>query len=166
MEAHPQGLADHHCSPYGKDQGGEMNLSVTVLAIPKGTSWFPTLLWKKYPCLTQYAIVAVRNNDEGIGSPSKYLDFPLASAGMRATVALNLASRARPHDTNHNKQMVSSGVRSPRVKARMAGATPKEMRSARESISCPSIDPPPLHRATLPSRASNPNPRIGRRWAK
>jgi hypothetical protein len=28
------------------------------------------------------------------------------------------------------------------------------------------MDPPPDHRATLPSRASKPNPRIGRRCAK
>jgi len=35
----------------------------------------------------------------GIGVPSKYFDFPVASLGNMLTVTLKRASRVRPHKT-------------------------------------------------------------------
>lgn len=61
-----------------------------------------------------------------MGRPSKYLIFPVVSAGMRATVALNLARRASPQATERPRRRVSRDERRPRVKARKAGATPNE----------------------------------------
>lgn len=143
------------------------------VTIPNGTS-FPTPRppkprpepWAYHPCLTHQAMTLVKARLEGMGRPSKYFDLPEGSEGMRATVALNLARRARPQETKRRRATRSSGVRRPRVNARTAGATPKETRSASESISWPSMEPPPIQRATLPSRASKPKPRMGRRWAK
>lgn len=103
---------------------------------------------------------------EGMGRPSKYFDLPEGSEGMSATVALNLARRARPQETKRRRAKRSSGVRRPSVNASTAGATPNDTKSASESISWPSMEPPPIHRATLPSSASKPKPRTGRRCAK
>lgn len=68
-----------------------------------------------------------RPSDDGIGSPSKYEDLPVASLGIRATVALNLASRVRPQQMKVVRMKISPVLRSPMVKARKAGATPKEI---------------------------------------
>jgi hypothetical protein len=68
-----------------------------------------------------------RKRDDGMGSPSKYFDFPEAFFGMRATVALNLASRARPQQTKPVRKTVSNHVRSPIAKANKPGATPKDI---------------------------------------
>lgn len=149
------------------------SLSPQRVTTPRGTSACRVAVavaaaegWAYQPWVTHQAMVAVRARVEGMGRPSKYFDLPVGSAGMRATVALKRARRARPQERKRRRARVSSGVRRPRVNARTAGAIPKETRSARESISWPSMEPPPMERATLPSRASKPKPRTGRRWAK
>lgn len=62
----------------------------------------------------------------GIGVPSKYCDFPVASFGSIATVTLKRARRVRPHRTKKVRSRWSRGVRRPREKAAAAGDTPKE----------------------------------------
>lgn len=105
---------------------------------------------------------ATRPRLDGIGSPSKYLDLPLASLGRLAIVALNRASLAKPAHTNPMSINMSIFDLNPIAKARKAGATPKLIKSANESSSWPSIDEDFLQRATLPSRASKMNPQAGR----
>ena len=71
-----------------------------------------------------------------MGSPSMYFDFPFASCGTRATVALKRASRAIPAQMKKVRKSVSTGVRSPMQKARIAGATPNEIyRRAQRTVS-------------------------------
>ena len=114
----------------------------------------------------------------GIGVPSKYLLFPVASFGTEATVTLNLARRERPQRTKKVRITVSSCVRKPMEKAQTAGATPNEIytesnklgdvkragvqksctKSARESSSCPMSDDFFLHLATFPSIKSKKRP--------
>lgn len=62
----------------------------------------------------------------GIGVPSKYCDFPVASLGTMATVTLKRARRVRPQSTKKERRRWSRGVRRPREKAAAAGETPKE----------------------------------------
>jgi hypothetical protein len=62
----------------------------------------------------------------GIGVPSKYFDFPVASLGRAWTVTLNRASRVRPHKTKKVRMRWSTGVRRPMANAATAGDTPKE----------------------------------------
>lgn len=62
----------------------------------------------------------------GMGVPSKYLDFPVASLGTFATVTLKRARRVRPQRTKNESKSWSRGVRSPRANAQTAGETPKE----------------------------------------
>jgi hypothetical protein len=63
----------------------------------------------------------------GMGVPSKYLDFPVASLGNMATVTLKRARRVRPQRTKKTRRRWSMGVRRPREKAAEAGATPKDI---------------------------------------
>ncbi|KAL9003765.1 MAG: hypothetical protein Q9188_003370 [Gyalolechia gomerana] len=63
----------------------------------------------------------------GMGVPSKYFDFPVASLGREETVTLKRARRVRPQRTKKARKRVSSGVRRPRAKAETAGATPKDI---------------------------------------
>jgi len=72
-------------------------------------------------------MAAQMKRDEGIGRPSKYFDFPVASFGTRATVALNRARRAIPEQMKEVRTRVSGMVRRPRVQAATAGATPNEI---------------------------------------
>jgi hypothetical protein len=69
---------------------------------------------------------AVNPKLEGIGIPVKYFTDPEPPLGMSATVALNRARRARPHEAKKRRERTSSGSRRPRVYARVAGATPNE----------------------------------------
>jgi hypothetical protein len=62
----------------------------------------------------------------GIGVPSKYFDFPVASLGRAWTVTLNRASRVRPHKTKKVRMRWSTGERRPMANAATAGDTPKE----------------------------------------
>ena len=80
-----------------------------------------------HPCLVQYDRRATRPSDDGMGRPSKYLDLPVRSLGTSATVALKRARRARPQQMKPVRATVSRSVRRPMVKARRAGATPKEI---------------------------------------
>lgn len=82
---------------------------------------------KTQPLLTQYAIMESSNRVVGIGVPSKYLDFPVASFGRAATVTLKRARRVRPQRTKKVRKRWSTGVRRPIAKATAAGATPKEI---------------------------------------
>lgn len=61
-----------------------------------------------------------------MGNPSKYFDFPVASFGTDATVALKRASRARPQQMNAVSTTVSRYVRRPTTNANKAGATPND----------------------------------------
>ena len=63
----------------------------------------------------------------GIGSPSMYEAFPLASFGTLPVVTLKRASRANPDNTKAVRRSWSSGVRTPMAKAQLAGATPNEI---------------------------------------
>ena len=63
----------------------------------------------------------------GIGVPSKYLLFPVASFGSEETVTLKRARRVRPQRTKKERRRVSRAVRRPRAKAQTAGATPNEI---------------------------------------
>jgi hypothetical protein len=63
----------------------------------------------------------------GMGVPSKYFDFPVASLGRAATVTLKRARRVRPQRTKKVRKRWSTGVRRPMAKATAAGATPKEI---------------------------------------
>lgn len=54
-----------------------------------------------HPFLTQYAIKAAIDRDVGIGVPSKYLLFPVASLGTLATVILKRARRVKPQRTKN-----------------------------------------------------------------
>ena len=123
-----------------------------------------------------------------MGNPSKYLAFPF-SFGIRATVALKRANRARPQQMKPVRNTVSRYVRRPTVNASNAGATPNDIcgiirknwslerrgmsqhtRSAKLSNSCPNKLVDFLHRATLPSRKSNMRPASGKdravhRWS-
>ena len=65
-------------------------------------------------------------NDVGMGKPSKYLLLPEASLGSEETVTLKRARRVRPHKTKKDRRRVSAGVRRPKAKAALAGATPKD----------------------------------------
>lgn len=82
---------------------------------------------KVQPFDTQYAINAAMEREVGIGVPSKYLLFPVASFGTLATVILKRASRVRPQRTKNVRKTWSSGVRRPIAKAAAAGETPKEI---------------------------------------
>lgn len=62
----------------------------------------------------------------GIGVPSKYFDFPVASLGRACTVTLNRASRVRPHRTKKARTKWSTGVRRPMANAATAGETPND----------------------------------------
>jgi hypothetical protein len=66
------------------------------------------------------------DNEVGIGVPSKYLLFPVASFGTFATVMLKRASRVRPQRTKNVRKMWSAGVRRPMANAAAAGESPKE----------------------------------------
>ena len=61
------------------------------------------------------------------GKSFEVFDFPAASFGMRATVALNLASRVRPQQMKPVSTTVSNHVRNPITKANKPGATPKDI---------------------------------------
>jgi hypothetical protein len=71
----------------------------------------------------------------GIGVPSKYFDFPVASLGSAWTVTLNRASRVRPHKTKKVSMRWSTGVRRPMANAATAGDTPKEIYCSNRFIS-------------------------------
>lgn len=71
----------------------------------------------------------------GAGSPSKNFDFPFSSFGKVATVTLNLANLVRVHSTIKVKTKTSTVVCNPIQKAIQDGATPKEIKSAKESNS-------------------------------
>jgi anti-sigma factor RsiW len=62
----------------------------------------------------------------GIGVPSKYFDFPVASLGNACTVTLKRARRVRPQRTKKVRKRWSTGVRRPIAKAAAAGETPNE----------------------------------------
>jgi hypothetical protein len=79
-----------------------------------------------HPLFTQYAISAAILKLVGIGVPSKYLLFPLASLGTLATVMLKRARRVRPQRTKKVRKTWSAGVRRPIAKAAAAGERPKE----------------------------------------
>ena len=78
------------CSPH----------SVTV---PHGIPSFPSI----QPCFVQYDRTATSASDDGMGRPSKYLALPPSFLGIRATVALNRASRARPQQMKPVRTTVS-----------------------------------------------------------
>lgn len=73
--------------------------------------WAPANL----PILTHAAMNAVRPKLDGIGIPVKYLTDPDPPFGISATVALNRARRASPHEAKKRSERMSSGRRSPRV---------------------------------------------------
>ena len=93
---------------------------VPVAYVPKGR------LSKIHPWETQYAISAAMLSVVGIGVPSKYFDFPVASLGSAWTVTLKRASRVRPHKTKKVRRRWSTGVRRPIANAATAGDTPKD----------------------------------------
>lgn len=62
----------------------------------------------------------------GMGVPSKYFDFPVASFGRAWTVTLKRARRVKPQRTKKVRNIWSTGVRIPMAKAAAAGETPKE----------------------------------------
>jgi hypothetical protein len=80
-----------------------------------------------HPLLTQYAMIESSRRVVGIGVPSKYFDFPVASLGTAATVTLKRARRVRPQRTKKVRKRWSTGVRRPIANATTAGATPKEI---------------------------------------
>lgn len=80
-----------------------------------------------HPLLTQYAMMESSISVVGIGVPSKYFDFPVASLGRAATVTLKRARRVNPQRTKKVRKRWSTGVRRPIAKATAAGATPKEI---------------------------------------
>lgn len=86
----------------------------------------PSLPPSTLPAHTHHAIAATIPKLVGIGVPSKYLDFPVASLGTLATVTLKRAKRVRPQRTKKERSRVSIGLRRPRAKAHTAGETPKE----------------------------------------
>jgi hypothetical protein len=94
---------------------------VPVATVPRGT------LSKIQPLETQYDINAAMEREVGIGVPSKYLLFPVASLGTLATVILNRARRVRPQRTKKVRNRWSTGVRRPMAKAAAAGDTPNEI---------------------------------------
>jgi len=67
------------------------------------------------------------DSDVGMGVPSKYLLFPVASFGTLATVILKRARRVRPQRTKKVRKRWSTGVRRPMANAAAAGETPKEI---------------------------------------
>lgn len=72
-------------------------------------------------------MIPTRKREAGIGSPSKYFDFPVESLGTSAMVALKRASRAIPAQMKVVRMRVSVGVWSPIQKAMRAGATPNDI---------------------------------------
>ncbi|QSZ32032.1 hypothetical protein DSL72_001601 [Monilinia vaccinii-corymbosi] len=94
--------------------------TVPAPTVPKG------ILSNTHPLDTQYAIKAAMEREVGIGVPSKYLLFPVASLGTLATVMLKRARRVRPQRTKKVRKRWSTGVRRPMAKAAAAGETPKE----------------------------------------
>ena len=90
---------------------------------PRGTPSSPSI----QPILVQNANMPTMARLEGVGRPSKYFDFPVASAGMSAMVALKRARRARPQQMKQVRMTVSSHVRKPTANASTAGATTKEI---------------------------------------
>jgi hypothetical protein len=76
----------------------------------------------------------------GIGVPSKYFTFPVASSASAEAVTLKRASRLTPQTTKYVRIAMSQPPRKPSVKPRTAGATPNEITSASESRSAPSTD--------------------------
>lgn len=113
---------------------------------------------KIQPLLTQKAMVPTKVKEVGIGVPSKYFDLPVTSFGNLDTVTLNLANRVNPHKTKNTKSKQSTVVLNPMQKATMAGATPKDTKSAKESNSCPINEDLLRIRATRPSKKSKNNP--------
>ena len=79
------------------------------------------------PWLTHQAIPATIARLVGIGVPSKYLLFPVASLGNAETVTLKRAKRVRPHRTKNESRRESIALRRPRAKAHAAGETPNEI---------------------------------------
>lgn len=79
------------------------------------------------PCAVAIAMPNTMPSEVGMGNPSKYLLLPVASLGTAATVTLKRARRVRPQRTKKERKTVSRGVRRPRAKAAVAGATPKEI---------------------------------------
>ena len=79
------------------------------------------------PLFAQNAMTQARPIDVGMGVPSKYFDLPVASLGSMATVTFKRARRVRPQRTKKVRRRWSRGVRRPRAKAALAGATPKEI---------------------------------------
>lgn len=148
---------------------------------PRGTPSSPSI----QPFRVQKASMLTRARLVGVGSPSKYFDFPVASLGTSATVALKRARRARPQQMKQVRMTVSNHVCRPTANASTAGATQKEIygcysvsvlraetngklkrtRSARLSSSCPSKLALFLHLATLPSRKSKNRPPKGNKRA-
>ena len=86
------------------------------------------------PCDVAIAMPNTMPKEVGIGNPSKYLLLPVESFGTAATVTLKRARRVRPLRTKKERKSVSMGVRRPRAKAAVAGATPKEIYTSRQ---CP-----------------------------
>lgn len=103
-----------------KPTTGWNSKDVPVATVPRGT------LSKIQPLETQYDINAAMEREVGIGVPSKYLLFPVASFGTLATVMLKRARRVRPQRTKKVRKRWSTGVRRPIAKAAAAGDTPKD----------------------------------------
>ena len=72
-------------------------------------------------------IIPSNANVVGIGKPSKYFAFPVASFGSELAVTLNRARRESPERRKIERIMVSNAVLRPRVYATAVGATPKEI---------------------------------------
>src|SRR4030042_4314031 len=86
----------------------------------------------------------------GMGRPLKYFTSP------EAVWTLNLASLKAPQTTKRkaaNHPNRPYGLRA-QLKARRAGAIPKETRSANESYWTPNLEVAPERRAPFPSKAS------------
>ena len=97
--------------------------TVPCAHVPPGRPFSPS----NQPWETQYAMRAAMDKVVGIGVPSKYLLFPVASFGKDETVTLNRARRDRPLRTKKVRRRVSIGVRRPRVNASTEGARPNDI---------------------------------------
>jgi hypothetical protein len=89
---------------------------------PNGSPFLPSY----QPFHTQTAIIVSRARVVGMGKPSKYLAFPLASLGRDAAVTLKRARRDNPESRKKERIRVSIGVRKPNVYAIAEGATPND----------------------------------------
>lgn len=76
-----------------KPTTGWNSKAVPVNQVPKG------IASRIHPFDTQYAINAAIDREVGIGVPSKYLLFPVASLGTLPTVTLKRANRVSPQRT-------------------------------------------------------------------